>query len=230
MSLLEVVANSATPGTPVALTTLSGNGGSITSGATTMLTAGAPLAALQGAGNQFRIVVDSEIMVASYSSGTWTLTRGAEGSTAASHTDGTNVWHYLTAGALSGLVYQPRQSFSYSTSSIASGASENDSVTLYKTGSVLSLATNRAARVRAYPTSAYRTADASRPVGTDPTGDSGLLLEVVTTATQLSFSMTPVPVLYNEDGTVVTTIYFATQNLDTGTGVVTTTLVMLQDE
>jgi len=79
-------------------TTLSGNGGSITSGATTFNVAsgtGFPTA-------PFAVVIGSEIVfVTSTGAGTnWTATRGADGSTAAAHTDGDAVTWELTKGVL----------------------------------------------------------------------------------------------------------------------------------
>ena len=101
----ELFANTPTPGTAAPITTLTANGGSITSGATSF-NVGAPApAALQGSG-QFRILIDSEYMIVTggASTTTWTVTRGAEGSTAASHTDNTSIYHLVTAGALANLV------------------------------------------------------------------------------------------------------------------------------
>ncbi len=49
----------------------------------------------------FRIRIDNELMLVTAVSGnTWTVTRGIEGTTAASHNNGATVNHYLTAGAL----------------------------------------------------------------------------------------------------------------------------------
>ena len=54
---------------------------------------------------QFRILIDSEIMLVTAGAGTatWTVTRGVEGSTAATHLDEAVVTHILTAGALAQL-------------------------------------------------------------------------------------------------------------------------------
>jgi hypothetical protein len=50
---------------------------------------------------QFRIKIDAELMLVTAVSGTtFTVTRGIEGSTAASHANGATVTHILTAGAL----------------------------------------------------------------------------------------------------------------------------------
>lgn len=104
MALPELFANSSTPGSVVALTTL---GAAVTdTTGTTLTTSAAAPAALQGAG-QFRIVIDSEIMLVTGGAATttWTVTRGAEGSTAATHSNGASIFHYLTAGALRAMSY-----------------------------------------------------------------------------------------------------------------------------
>lgn len=69
-------------------TTLSG---SITSGATTLTVASA--AGFPAAKNPFSIQIDSEVMnvTAGMGTTTWTVTRGANGTTAASHTSGASV-------------------------------------------------------------------------------------------------------------------------------------------
>src|SRR3954469_20377217 len=49
----------------------------------------------------FRIIIDSEIMlVTTVSSNTFTVTRAQESTAAASHVNGTNVTHVLTSGGL----------------------------------------------------------------------------------------------------------------------------------
>lgn len=52
--------------------------------------------------SQFRIIIDTEIMIVTAGAGTttWTVTRGADGSTAASHTGGATVVQGLTTGNL----------------------------------------------------------------------------------------------------------------------------------
>lgn len=103
----EVFANPATPGVASALTTL---GAAITSTTATTFTASAAApAALQIPNAQFRILIDSEIMlVTAGSSGTtWTVTRGVEGSTKATHSNGASVYHVLTSGALVSLIGGP---------------------------------------------------------------------------------------------------------------------------
>jgi len=70
----------------------------ITSGATSLVVTSA--AAFPTSGN-FRLVVDSEIMLATAVSGTtFTVSRAQEGTTAAAHGTGAAVTHILTAGGL----------------------------------------------------------------------------------------------------------------------------------
>ena len=79
------------------VTTLSGNGGSISSGATSIILAsgtGAP-------SGQSRFVIGTEIIIGSISGTTLTATtRGAESTTAAAHNDGSQVSCVLTAASL----------------------------------------------------------------------------------------------------------------------------------
>ena len=52
---------------------------------------------------QYRIRIDDELLLVTAGAGTttWTVTRGIEGTTAATHSNGAAVIHVLTAGALS---------------------------------------------------------------------------------------------------------------------------------
>jgi hypothetical protein len=103
MSLAEQYANNAQ-------TTLSGNGGSITSSATSMIVASASAFPTTG---QFRVIVDSEIMLVTAVSGTtFTITRAQEGTSAASHNDGANVTQILTRDAMKRLPTRGR-AYSY---------------------------------------------------------------------------------------------------------------------
>lgn len=99
MALPEKFANPPVPGTSLPINVLANP---VTTTGITSITANGPtLAGLQGSG-QFRILIDNELMlVTAGSSGTtWTVTRGVEGSVAATHAAGAPIWHLLTAGAL----------------------------------------------------------------------------------------------------------------------------------
>lgn len=105
--MTELIANSPTPGSRVALTTLATAQSSTTS-LTFDMGAAAPTKLQGSSGDQFRCDLGSEIVIfdaANVSTSTWTaLQRGAEGSTAATHAAGTEVFHDLTEGALQALI------------------------------------------------------------------------------------------------------------------------------
>lgn len=86
----------------------------------------------------------------------------------------------------------PSRSFaSVATASIAAGTQELTSISMSRGYRVIALKTDRPARVRIYATAAQQAADAARPVGTDPTGNHGLLLEYVTTSGMLEAVLSP---------------------------------------
>jgi hypothetical protein len=104
MSLPELIANSPIPGTSPALASLTS--AITTTGATTIKTTAAAPALLQSTG-QFRIIVDSEIMLVTggASTTTWTpVVRGVEGSTAATHLVGAPIYHDITREALLNII------------------------------------------------------------------------------------------------------------------------------
>ncbi len=100
MALPELIANSSTPGTVTALTTLTAE---LHTGVKEMSVAAAAPPALRASG-QFRVVLNSEILLIegpSAATTTWKiLERAAEGSTEAAHVSGTSIYNILTAAAL----------------------------------------------------------------------------------------------------------------------------------
>lgn len=123
-----------------------------------------------------------------------------------------------------------RTSITWTTGSLANNASENDDEAMAKACQAYSITTDRAARVRAYSTSAHRTADAARAAGTDPTGNHGCLLDVVLVAGTLTIDFSPLVNLVNLDGTPATTIYFAVTNTSGSTSTVQVTITYRKSE
>lgn len=78
------------------------------------------------------------------------------------------------------------------TTQLAPAARETSSFVVPHTYGLVKLQTNYPARVRVYLTAAQRDADLARPVNVAPTGDHGLVLEVVTTPALLVLSLVPV--------------------------------------
>jgi len=116
---------------------------------------------------------------------------------------------------------------SITTASLGNGATENTTITLKPGYRVLNIETDRAARVRLYDSTASRTADASRAVGTDPTGVHGVIVDLVTTDIELSWWLSPVVDGYTVDAT--DTVPVAVTNLGT-TGTVTVDVTWVRSE
>lgn len=91
-----------------------------------------------------------------------------------------------------------RDTSSVSVASLAAGSGADASIVIGNQFSVLKIDFGGTANVRfrLYASSAHRSADTSRPVGTDPTGDHGCLLEFVSTSGLTSAWLSPVPVGY----------------------------------
>ena len=130
-------------------------------------------------------------------------------------------------GGGSGL--QSRQSFNQATNSIADGATDNITITAYKTYSLLSIQTSAAAWVTLYTDQASRTADAGRNETTDPIPGSGVIAEVITTAAQTQI-ITPATIGWNNEATPVAAVYAKVVNKSGGTAAITVTITAVQLE
>ncbi len=113
------------------------------------------------------------------------------------------------------------------TGSIVSGVENTGTAALGKRSDLLAVTVTKKCRLRLYYTSAARTADSSRPVGTDPATASGLLCELVfTVGTGLTLKLSPLPALNNMDTVPAADIYYAIRNDDTD-GVITITFTRI---
>ena len=101
-------------------------------------------------------------------------------------------------------------------------------LTVFPSWRAFKIETSRPARVRMYATIAQRTADVSRAVGTDPTGNHGLLLELVTSTGFLTYVLSPVVDFMSDDGS--SDFYVSVTNLDTSVGTVVTTYNYIRTE
>jgi hypothetical protein len=137
----------------------------------------------------------------------------------------TEQWRNAVGGGL-----PSRASAAKTTASLAAGASETGTITLAKSYRLLRLSTNRPARVRLYTTAAKRDADAARPIGTDPTGDHGLVLEFASTASMLAADLSPQADGSNLEASPTAAIPISITYLDAGAGTVTATLTYLTTE
>jgi hypothetical protein len=124
-----------------------------------------------------------------------------------------------------------RSSVTQTTASLANTAAETGTVTMAKWGEMGEISVDRDCRVRLYATSADRTADASRPLGTPCPTTVSMLAEwsfqsgTVGANTQ---SLRRLSVgFYNADGSPVSSIYYEIVNLSQATSTVAVTIHFL---
>lgn len=130
------------------------------------------------------------------------------------------------AGADGG--FAARTTATVTTASLSNNATETNTLTLKPGYRLIKIETDVAARVRVYDSTTSRTADASRAVGTDPTGAHGVILDFVTTPSTLSWWLSPVVDGYTADAT--DTVPVAITNLSGATDTVTVTLTWVRSE
>jgi hypothetical protein len=109
------------------------------------------------------------------------------------------------------------------TASIADAAEVTGTVALGRSFFLLRIAADKPCRVRLYSTAAARTADASRPVGQDPSGEHGIIADFNLVTGNLAFDCAPVPVGANLEGSLSANIPYAIQNKSGSTGTVQVT-------
>jgi hypothetical protein len=117
----------------------------------------------------------------------------------------------------------------FTTASLANNAIAAGGVTIASGYRLLRIATNQAARVRLYTTTAKRDADSTRAFTTSPTGDHGVVLDYATSALVLAADLSPVVDGYDGKSTPDGVIPYSVTNLAT-TGAVTVTLTWLRTE
>ena len=131
------------------------------------------------------------------------------------------------SGGGSGL--QSRGTVTGTTGSLADGDEADLDITGFKSYALLTITTDRAARVRLYVSDATRLADASRAEGVDPTSDAGLIAEVITTGAD-TVIISPGAYGSNLESTPTTTIPCRVTNKSGGTSTVQVDLNILQLE
>lgn len=123
---------------------------------------------------------------------------------------------------------QTRATVSGNTISLPANALDSGfSLSLGKSSLIHRIETNIPAWIRLYGATGYRSGDYSRLVTIDPTGEHGLMLEVVTTASNNVIDLAPPILCYNTDS--VNSIYGTIKNLSAGTttiGVAITRLLL----
>ena len=155
------------------------------------------------------------------------LNTGSAGSNEVLSWDGADYAWVAQSGGGSGL--QSRSSVTGTTGSLADAAEADLDITGFKSYALLTITTDRAARVRLYVSAATRTADASRAEGVDPTSDAGLIAEVITTGAE-TVVISPGAYGFNLESSPTTNIPCRVTNKSGGTSTVQVDLNILQLE
>lgn len=113
-----------------------------------------------------------------------------------------------------------REDVTFTSGSIVANASVSGTVSISPRYQLLQITTNYPCRVRLYTSTAKRDADLTRPIGTDPTGNHGLLFEFMSTTELLNADLSPLV-----DGFADTAaIAYSITNLSGATQTITVTL------
>ena len=157
--------------------------------------------------------------------------------------DQQTAWVAIALGATITTVFEPgstwaelgalareRATATHTTASLAAAASEAGAIALAKSYHLLSITTDRPCRVRLYATVAQRDADAARAIGTDPTGNHGLMLEYVSTAGVLAATLSPAVDGTNLEAVPTSAVPISIQNLSGSTSTVQVGFVFLGTE
>ena len=115
------------------------------------------------------------------------------------------------------------------TISLADGAEADLDITGFKSYTLMTITTDKAARVRLYVNAATRTADAARAEGIDPTSDAGVIAEVITTGAE-TVIISPGAIGFNLESSPTTNIPCRVTNKSGSTGTVQVGLTILQLE
>ena len=84
-----------------------------------------------------------------------------------------------------------REDVSFAAATLANVATATNTVNIATRYQLLHITTSHPSRVRLYASAAQRDADVTRPIGTDPTGNHGLLFEFISSSELLSADLSP---------------------------------------
>lgn len=113
-----------------------------------------------------------------------------------------------------------RETISFETGSLANAATENALIPLGSFGHIRKVTADRSCRIRLYSSAAARTADASRPIGTDPDGEHGLQMDLYLTPSNLVWEMAQAVAYYDGQSTPDGNVFAAIENKSGSTSTV----------
>lgn len=95
-----------------------------------------------------------------------------------------------------------REDVSFAAATLASYAIATNTVNIASRYQLLHITTSHPCRVRLYTSTAKRDADLTRPIGTDPEGNHGLMFEFISTTELLSADLSPLVDGFSDSATI----------------------------
>lgn len=139
-------------------------------------------------------------------------------------------WQTVSGGGGGGVGLTSRSATTATVTSLAAGATTTATVTGFKSYLISKVQTDYPAWVRVYTDNTSRTNDISRTSAVDPLPGSGVIVEVITTAGNLTQLITPGVIGFNNDNPATSQIYLAVTNNDSVTRTINVTMTLLQLE
>jgi len=128
----------------------------------------------------------------------------------------TSASYALTASYVPSAVLEARSPVSASIASLTNNQTYTGSISTFgKSFIITSVTVNTDTRIRLYGSQSYVIADLSRPIGTDPASNAGLITELILSGspTLYNYTMSPVVAGANMDVAISPTIYYTVTNL-----------------
>jgi hypothetical protein len=141
----------------------------------------------------------------------------------------TNIIMDAQQNNLSGGSLPSRTLVSVTSASLAAGASADLALTGFKGYALYSIQVSYGAWVTVYTSTSARTADAGRTIVQDPTPDSGVIGEIITTTSGTKY-FSPAVIGYSSEVSPTTSIPIKLYNNDTASQLITVTLSIVQLE
>ena len=123
-----------------------------------------------------------------------------------------------------------RRTATYTASNVSPGDHASGTIAMSSAYRMLRISTSVPARVRLYTTVAKRNDDISRAIGAHPTGDHGLVLEVITTPTMLQLDLSPIVDGANMDTTPTGDIPISVVNTGDTPASISTSIIYVTTE
>lgn len=133
-------------------------------------------------------------------------------------------------GGGGGIGLSTRTTANVTTSNIANNVTANVAITGFKGYNLYKIYASHPAWIRLYTSNSARTADSARSQGADPTPDTGVVAEVITSNIAQTVVLSPAVAGFNDESPVTTTIPVAVTNLSGGANVITISVTVLQTE